>query len=91
MTSSLDILRDIGARKGPAKILVAFGYTGWGPNQLEREIEKRTWGLRRPIQRWSSMRTGTKSGITPGSIAPRNSERRIYRQAARRCSLLLKV
>jgi putative transcriptional regulator len=45
MTSSLDILRDIGAKKGPAKILVAFGYAGWGPDQLEHEIEVRAWGL----------------------------------------------
>jgi putative transcriptional regulator len=45
MTSSLDILRDIGARRGPAKILVAFGYTGWGPNQLEHEIDERAWGI----------------------------------------------
>ena len=45
MTSSLDILRDIGAKKGPAKILVAFGYAGWGPDQLEREIEVRAWGI----------------------------------------------
>jgi putative transcriptional regulator len=45
ITSSLNVLRDIGARKGPAKILVAFGYTGWGPNQLEREIGERAWGI----------------------------------------------
>jgi putative transcriptional regulator len=45
ITSSLDILRDIAAKKGPAKILVAFGYAGWGPDQLEREIELRAWGL----------------------------------------------
>ena len=45
MTSSLDILRDIGAKKGPAKILVAFGYAGWGPDQLEREIEVHAWGI----------------------------------------------
>jgi putative transcriptional regulator len=45
MTSSLDILKDIGAKKGPAKILVAFGYAGWGPDQLDREIELRAWGL----------------------------------------------
>jgi putative transcriptional regulator len=45
MTSSLDILRDIGAKKGPAKILVAFGYTGWGPDQLEREIKVHAWGI----------------------------------------------
>jgi putative transcriptional regulator len=45
MTSSLGVLQDIGAGKGPAKILVAFGYTGWGPNQLEREIRERAWGI----------------------------------------------
>ena len=45
MTSSLDILRDIGAKKGPAKILVAFGYAGWGPDQLEREIKMHAWGI----------------------------------------------
>ena len=45
MTSSLDILRDIGAKKGPAKILVAFGYAGWGPDQLEHEIEVHAWGV----------------------------------------------
>ena len=39
MTSSLDILRDIGAKKGPAKILVAFGCAGWGPGQIEGEIK----------------------------------------------------
>jgi putative transcriptional regulator len=45
MTSSLDILRDIAAKKGPAKILVAFGYAGWGPDQLEREIKMSAWGI----------------------------------------------
>jgi putative transcriptional regulator len=45
MTSSLDILRDIGTKKGPAKILVAFGYAGWGPDQLEHEIEVHAWGV----------------------------------------------
>jgi putative transcriptional regulator len=45
MTSSLDILRDIGAKKGPAKVLVAFGYAGWGPDQLEHEIEAYAWGV----------------------------------------------
>jgi putative transcriptional regulator len=44
MTSRLDILRDIVAKKRPAKILVAFGYAGWGPGQLEGEIEVRAWG-----------------------------------------------
>ena len=45
MTSSMAILRDIGNRRGPAKVLVAFGYAGWGPDQLEHEIEQRAWGI----------------------------------------------
>ena len=45
MTSSTAILRDIGARRGPTKVLVAFGYAGWGPGQLEHEIEQRAWGI----------------------------------------------
>ena len=45
MTSSTAILRDIGDRRGPAKVLVAFGSAGWGPGQLEHEIEQRAWGI----------------------------------------------
>jgi putative transcriptional regulator len=44
VTSSVAILRDIGDKRGPAKILVAFGYAGWGPDQLEHEIEEHAWG-----------------------------------------------
>jgi putative transcriptional regulator len=44
MTSSLEILRDIGKRKGPVKSLVAFGYAGWGAGQLDDEIEQGAWG-----------------------------------------------
>lgn len=43
VTSSRDILRDIGAGKGPQKSLIAFGYAGWGPGQLEGELERRSW------------------------------------------------
>jgi putative transcriptional regulator len=43
MTSSREILRDIGNGTGPGKSLVAFGYAGWGPGQLEGEIEQRSW------------------------------------------------
>ena len=45
MTSSMAILRDIGNRRGPAKVLVAFGYAGWGPDQLEHEVEQRAWRI----------------------------------------------
>jgi putative transcriptional regulator len=43
MTSSREILRDIGNKHGPAKSLVAFGYAGWGSGQLESELEQRFW------------------------------------------------
>jgi putative transcriptional regulator len=43
VTSSRDILRDIGSGKGPNKSLIAFGYAGWGPGQLEGELARRDW------------------------------------------------
>src|SRR5271166_3094825 len=33
LTSTPEILEDIGHHKGPAKFLVVFGYAGWGPGQ----------------------------------------------------------
>ena len=45
ITSSVEMLRDVSNKKGPVKILVAFGYAGWGPDQLEREIEERAWEI----------------------------------------------
>jgi putative transcriptional regulator len=43
MTSSREILRDIGEGKGPQKSLVAFGYAGWAPGQLDDELKRRSW------------------------------------------------
>jgi putative transcriptional regulator len=43
VTSSTDVLRDMSHRKGPRKTLVAFGYAGWGPGQLEAEMARDDW------------------------------------------------
>jgi putative transcriptional regulator len=43
MTSSREVLRDIAGGHGPQKLLVAFGYAGWGAGQLEGELAQRAW------------------------------------------------
>jgi putative transcriptional regulator len=43
MTSSREVLRAIVDQHGPQKMLVAFGYAGWGAGQLESELAQRAW------------------------------------------------
>ncbi len=43
MTQSLEVLRDMGQKRGPQKALVAFGYAGWAPGQLEAELDGEAW------------------------------------------------
>jgi putative transcriptional regulator len=43
MTSSREIMRDIASGHGPQKTLVAFGYAGWSPGQLEGELALHGW------------------------------------------------
>jgi putative transcriptional regulator len=43
LTGAAEVLRDIGLGKGPAKSLVAFGYAGWAPSQLDDGIKGGAW------------------------------------------------
>lgn len=43
MTITTDILRAIARGEGPDRALVALGYAGWAPGQLEREIQNNDW------------------------------------------------
>ncbi|AFJ03087.1 UPF0301 protein YqgE [Methylophaga frappieri] len=43
LTSSSDILADIGTSKGPENALVSLGYAGWDTGQLESELAENSW------------------------------------------------
>ena len=43
MTASMEILEDIAQGHGPENGLLALGYAGWGPGQLESEIRNNGW------------------------------------------------
>src|SRR3546814_10321388 len=43
ISSSHDILRAIGEGRGPSRWLVALGYAGWSPGQLEEELVRHGW------------------------------------------------
>ena len=43
MTSSVEVLSDIAHHAGPQQSLMAFGYAGWGPGQLEHELGLHAW------------------------------------------------
>jgi putative transcriptional regulator len=43
LTATLDILKEIAAGGGPRRSLLALGYAGWGPGQLDQEIQANGW------------------------------------------------
>jgi len=43
VTTSQDIMQAIANNEGPQDTLIALGYAGWGPGQLEYEMSENTW------------------------------------------------
>lgn len=43
LTATVDILKSIASGKGPEEYILALGYAGWGPGQLENEIQTNGW------------------------------------------------
>ena len=78
LTATLDILRDIAAGTGPAHWLIALGYSGWGPGQLDEEMTRHGWFavpgtaelmFETPVEaRWHDAFAG--AGIDVGLLSP---------------------
>lgn len=49
ISSSKDILQAIAENRGPKNMLVALGYAGWQPGQLEKEFSENSW-VKAPVQ-----------------------------------------
>ncbi|HCH69014.1 MAG TPA: YqgE/AlgH family protein [Colwellia sp.] len=43
ITTSKDILLALGTEKAPEQFVVTLGYAGWGPGQLETELQANSW------------------------------------------------
>jgi putative transcriptional regulator len=43
MTATLEVLEDLAKGEGPDVAIMALGYAGWGPGQLEYEISQNGW------------------------------------------------
>ena len=77
MTGTLDVLEALARGKGPERALLALGYAGWGPGQLESEIGHNDWLTAEPsadlifaeqdATKWTGVLRGM--GIEPISLS----------------------
>lgn len=78
LTATLDILKAIAKGTGPRRALLALGYAGWGPGQLEGEMQRHGWYAAKGSTgilfdtgveaRW--MATWRAEGIDPAQLSP---------------------
>jgi putative transcriptional regulator len=43
LTATIDVLKAIAEGEGPERCILALGYAGWAPGQLENEIQHNGW------------------------------------------------
>jgi len=43
LTATIDILKAIAQGQGPRRSMLALGYAGWGPKQLDGELQANAW------------------------------------------------
>lgn len=77
ITGTVDILRAISEGTGPRKSIFALGYAGWGPGQLDNEIQNNHW-LTVPADEELLFSTGidgkwekalSRIGVTPAALS----------------------
>jgi len=81
MTATLDVLHAMAEERGPVRSMVALGYAGWAPGQLEQEIQQNGWLCCPPDQellfgerneaKWE--RAMHKIGVDPSVLSPGGS------------------
>jgi len=76
LTATIDILKAIANGSGPSNAILALGYAGWAPGQLETEIQNNGWlhcsadaelVFGAPEQKYE--RAMRKLGIAPGMLS----------------------
>ncbi len=77
LTATLDVLRAMADGTGPSKALIALGYSGWAPNQLETELQRNGWLTceadadilfsRNDGEKWA--RALAKLGVSPSALS----------------------
>ena len=77
LTATVDVLKDLAEGAGPRRALLALGYAGWGPGQLDSEIHANGWLIIAPDERllfdtdldhkWE--RAIAKLGFDPSSLS----------------------
>jgi putative transcriptional regulator len=50
LTATIDVLKAIAEGEGPERCILALGYAGWAPGQLDTEIQQNSW-LTCPLDR----------------------------------------
>ncbi|MBY0500804.1 MAG: YqgE/AlgH family protein [Alphaproteobacteria bacterium] len=77
LTATIDVLQAIAEGDGPLDCLLAMGYVGWGPGQLDSELHSNRWLqveadheilFHLPIEKKWEMAMG-KLGITPEALS----------------------